>query len=230
MAEEQKSEQTAGAEPQKNKPEGKAPAGDEPKFTQAELDEILNKRLARERKKSEELAQKYADYEELKKRLAQFEAEAEQKRLAELSEAERLKEQLQALQQERDNIARQLEEEAKARKQQAVLTAFTEQASKHGIFYVEAARKLADLSAVEFDENGQPVGVEELIKELVKENPFLLGERKEPRTIGDSVAPNERPDKTKEQRLKEAYEKAKSGRDKDKIAYARLKAELGLLS
>jgi hypothetical protein len=227
MAEEIKNEQPEGVEPQDNKPEDKKePEKKEEKtFTQAELEEILEKRLARERKKLE----RFADYDELKKKLEEYEKQAEEKRLAELSEAERLQEELKKLQAERESLAAELEKATQRMKEQAILNEFIQHANKAGITYVEDAYKLADLSAVEFDENGKPLGIEEIVKNLVKEKPFLVAEKKAPRTIGESQAPTDRPEKTKEQRLKEAAEKARqSGKIEDFIKYVALKRELGL--
>lgn len=58
--------------------------GAEKTFTQAELDEILNKRLEREKKKQVEL-------EEKAKRLEELEKAEEERKKAEMSEAERLR-------------------------------------------------------------------------------------------------------------------------------------------
>src|SRR5690606_9818018 len=57
-------------------------------FTQEELDEIITKRLERERKK-------YADYEELKAKLAEYEKQEEERKRAEMTEIERLQADLQ---------------------------------------------------------------------------------------------------------------------------------------
>src|SRR5699024_11170633 len=59
--------------------------GGERTFTQAELDEIIAKRIERERNK-------YADYEEIRKKVDQYEKEAEERRLAEMSEKEKAEE------------------------------------------------------------------------------------------------------------------------------------------
>lgn len=227
MAEEQKIEQP-GVEPQDNLDSAEKESK-EKTFTQAELDEIIEKRLARERKKLADASSKLAEYDEIKKRLAELEAEKEEQRRAELTEAERLQEELKAAIEAREQLQKQLEATERRVKEQAIDAEFIQYATKHGIAYIEDARKLADLGDIEFDENGKPVGIEDRVKLLVKEKPFLLGEKKTPLTIGDSNNPNPRPDKTKEQRLKEAAEKARSGRPEDVAAYSRLKRELGLV-
>lgn len=68
-------------------------------FTQHEVTELIEKRLARERKKTE----KYSDYDEIKAKAAELEALQEEKRLAELSEQERLQEILGKHEEEKTN-------------------------------------------------------------------------------------------------------------------------------
>lgn len=191
-------------------------------FTQEELDEILAKRLERERKK-------YKDVEEKLKRLEQLEKEAEERRLKELSEQERLQELLKKAEEEKSTLAKQLEELQNAVKHERIVNEFVKLAHKYNIAYVDDALKLADLSSVTVDEDGVH-GVEDVIKKLVEEKPFLLAQQpKEPKTIGGPSNPKPATDKTKEQLLREAAEKArKSGRIEDRVAYAKLKRELGI--
>lgn len=72
-------------EPPKEPAEPKEPKEPEKTFTQTELDEIIAKRIERERKK-------YADYDDLKSKITEYEKQIEEKRLAEMSEKERAKE------------------------------------------------------------------------------------------------------------------------------------------
>jgi len=72
-----------------NKTNGDSKKQESKLFTQEELDEIITKRLERERKK-------YADYEELKAKLAEYEKQEEERKRAEMSEIQRLQADLQA--------------------------------------------------------------------------------------------------------------------------------------
>jgi len=213
--------QTVG-EPE-TKPEEK-PEQPEKTFTQAELDEIIAKRIERERKK-------YEGFEELKKKAEQYEKELEEKRLAEMSEKERAEEIARKAEEQAQQYAKQLEELQSQIKREKVHNAFIAAATAHNIAYVEDALKLAEaeLSAVEFGEDGKPVGVEAIVEALVKNKPYLLAQQ-QPRTIGDASnhAPEQKSEKTAEQLLKEAAEKArKTGRIEDMVAYNKLKKELG---
>jgi hypothetical protein len=84
---------------------------------------------------------------------------------------------------------------------------------------------------VTIDEDGNVVGIEDVIKALVEHKPFLLAQaKKEPKPIGESTnAKSDKSDKSAEQLLREAAEKARrTGRPEDLAAYAKLKRELGL--
>lgn len=193
-------------------------------ITQEELDEIVEKRLARERAK-------FADYEDLKAKAAEFEAERERIEREKLSEAERLQADLAAEQKAKQELAEQLATMQSQAEQQKVKTAFVRKASEAGIKYTDAAVKLSDLSALQFGEDGELIGIDDAINVLITENPFLIVEEPiKPKTIGGgSDAGGEPVEKTAEQLLAEAAAKAqKSGLPKDRAAYAKLKRELGL--
>jgi len=202
---------------------GKQP---EKTFTQAELDEIVAKRLQRERKKYE----KFADYDDLKKKAEEYERVLEEKRLAELSEKERLEEIAKKYESEKQTLEQQLTELRETIKREKIVNEFIKVATALNVAYIDDALKLADLSAVTVDEEGVK-GVKEAVEALVQHKPFLLAQaKKEPKTIGNpsNPNPNEAAQKTAEQLLKEAEEKAKkSGRIEDVAAYSKLKRELG---
>lgn len=191
-------------------------------LTQDELDEIIAKRVARERKK-------FADYDEKSKRLAELEKEAEERRLAEMSEKERAEELAKKFEEEKQTLAKQLEELHEANKQKDIRNEFYRFAQKEGIEYIDDAFRLADLSTVEYGEDGVK-GVEEVVKALVEGKPFLLKrETQEPKQIGAPSNPvKASAAKTKEQLLEEARKKARSGRPEDMAEYSRLKRELGV--
>lgn len=191
-------------------------------FSQEELDKIVADRVARANKKLD----KFADYDDLKTKASEYEQLLEEKRLAELSEKERLEEIAKKHEEEKQTLSQELENMRESIKAEKIRSEFTKVATSNQIAYLDDAFNLADLSAVTV-EDGKVVGMEEAIKALVDNKPFLLA-KKQPKPIGESTNGNtERADKTAEQLLKEAAAKAKaSGRIEDKMAYATLKAEL----
>lgn len=197
---------------------------DTPKtFTQEELDKIVAERIARERKKLE----KYADYDDLKTKASEYEKQLEEKRLAELSEKERLEEVAKKYEEEKNGLQAELEAIRKQAESERIRTEFIKVATSQNIAYLDDALALADLSAVTIDESGKVVGMDEVVKTLVDNKPFLVA-KKQQKQIGDSSNGNyDRSEKTAEQLLKEAAEKARlSGKPEDKIAYAKLKREI----
>ncbi|WP_052759480.1 hypothetical protein [Paenibacillus sp. DMB20] len=84
------------------------------------------------------------------------------------------------------------------------------------------------MSGVTVDEDGNAQGVEEAVKALVETHPYLT-EKTQPKQIGGASGGADPTDKSKEQLLADAAEKArKSGRLEDQAAYAKLKRELGM--
>lgn len=191
-------------------------------FTQAELEEIIAKRLERERKK-------FADYEDVKTKASEYEQKLEEQRLAELTEKERAEELAKKYEAEKQELAAQLEAIRKEAEAEKVRNAFTKAATSAGIEYVDDAIALSDLNAITIDENGGINGLDEIITGLVENKPFLLAQKKAPQAIGNPAqAANSIADKTAEQLLKEAADKArKTGRPEDRVAYAKLKKQLG---
>lgn len=191
-------------------------------FTQAELDEIIAKRIERERNK-------YADYEEIRKKAEQYEKEAEERRLAEMSEKERAEELAKKYEEEKSELARQLNELKSQIQQEKINNAFIKAAQAANIEYVDDALKLADLSAVEVDEDGKVNGVQDVIDSLIENKPFLLAQQKPKRSVGEPTnnGGERMTDKTAEQMLKEAEDKAKkTGRIEDRMAAAKLRREI----
>lgn len=191
-------------------------------ITQSEVDKIVADRLARERAK-------YADYDELKKKAADFEAERKRIEDEKLSEAERLQKALDEAKVSEQAAATQLADMKAQAERDRIKAAFMRKAADAGIKYTDAAVKLSDLSALQFDEKGELVGVDDAINALITDNPFLVvDETRNPKQIGGgSDGGDERVEKTTEQRLEEARVKAvKSGLPKDRAAYAKLKREL----
>ena len=113
-------------------------------------------------------------------------------------------------------------------KPRKVNSEFIKVANANGIQYVDDAMRLADLSAVKVGEDGKVEGVEEIVKALVENKPYLVAQKKA-KAIGEaSNQVSDRSDKTADQLLAEAAEKArKTNKPEDKIAFAKLKRELG---
>jgi hypothetical protein len=196
-------------------------------FTQAELDKIVADRIARERKKIE----KFADYDDLKTKASEYEKALEEKRLAELSAQERAEEIAKKFEAERNEYAKQLEDLKSQAQREKVVNAFIKAAPGVNIpnDRIDAALKLADLSAVTVGENGVE-GLETVMAALVEQYTFLAETKKLQRPIGEATnSQRDTSEKTSEQILKDAVEKAKrTGRIEDRMAVAALKRELNL--
>lgn len=194
---------------------------DQPKkleLTQEELDSIITKRVSR-------TESKYADYNEVKEKLAAYEKAEQEKADAELTELDRIKKELEAKAEVEQTLTQQIEDLKKAGEQEKITNAFVKAATSESIAYIDDALRLADLSGVSV-EDGKVVGVESVVKALVEEKPFLIAQK--PKPIGQSTnSGTDKIDKTPEQLIKEAEEKArKSGRTEDRAAVAQLKRQL----
>ncbi|MFL1672191.1 phage scaffolding protein [Paenibacillus dendritiformis] len=192
-------------------------------FTQAELDDIVAKRLERERKK-------YGDYEDLKSKLTEYEREREEKQRAEMTEIERFKSDLEKEQAAKQSLESELTTLRESVKQERIRNAFITAAQAANIAYIDDAWALTDRSGVSVGDDGNIVGIDAVIASLVETKPFLVSQNPtKPKTIGDPSGTPPSPQKTSEQMLQEAAEKARaSGRLEDQAAYAKLKRELGL--
>lgn len=151
-------------------------------FTQEELDKIVADRLARERKKVE----KYSDYDDIKTKLTEYERLAEEKRQADLSEQERLADAAKKHEEEKQALAAELEKVRGEIQKERITNEFIKAATGK-VAYVDAALKLADLSAVNV-EGGKVTGMGEVVENLLKANPFLANKPQQP--IGGSTNPS----------------------------------------
>jgi len=191
-------------------------------YTQEEINDIIAKRLERERKK-------FADYEDVKAKASEYEAKLEEQRLAELSEKERAEELAKKFETELNELKSQLEAKENAIREQAIKNEFIKVATSANIIDIDAAIALSDLSAVSIGDDGAVVGVDDVIKTLVEHKPYLVA-KKQAQPIGQATnVGGGSSDKTAEQLLADAADKArKSGTIADKVAYAQLKKQLGL--
>jgi hypothetical protein len=193
--------------------EDKKKQGEELKqFTQAQIDEMINKAKGQVKKK-------YEDYDTLKEQLKTFEDSKKQKELDELSEVDRVKKLLE----EKEN---ELSTLTKAQKIASITAAFEKAAKTANVpeEYLADAKILAGIN-----EDTDAATIEATVKALVEAKPFLVKapETKQKEIGGGSNPPATKTEKSKEQMLQEAADKArKSGRTEDKIAYVTLKHEL----
>ena len=190
-------------------------------FTQTQLDELIAKRIERERKK-------FADYHDLKTQLEKYEQKAEEQRLAELGEVEKAQEQAKNFEVQLTELTAQLEAERNNARQQAIKNEFIKVASSANIIDIDAAIALSDLTLIEISEDGKVNGVDDVIKTLIENKPYLVA-KKQTQPIGQATNGGQQSvEKTTDQLLAEAAEKARqTGLLKDKAAYAQLKKQLG---
>lgn len=213
-------EPTEPTEPQPAEPTPTEPQ--EKLLTQAEFEEALKKRLERERKK-------YADYDEIKTKATEYEKALEEKRLAELSEKERAEELAKKYEAEKQELASQLEALRTQAQQERIRNEFIKVATSANIAYIDDALALADLSAVTIDEDGKVVGVDDVVKTLVENKPYLVA-KKQAQPIGTATngGGNAQADRPAEQVLEELRIKArKSGRIEDRVAYDKARRQFG---
>jgi hypothetical protein len=203
------------------------PPADPPKkleLTQEEFDAKIAERIARERKK-------YVDYEELKTKLSTFESAEEARRLAALSETERLQAEKDAAVKEAEDARTSASDQLTKANERIIKSEFKAMARELGVRVdaLDDAFTLSDKTGVSVDDEGIVIGIKEAIDALLVAKPFLAETPViKPKQIGGPTHIDDKaPQKTKEQLLADAAEKArKSGRIEDRAAYAALKDEL----
>lgn len=184
-------------------------AGETVETRQPELSvDELRELLERERKQRQEANR---EAQNIRKRLRELEAAEEERRKAELTELERLKA-------ERDKLA---EEHARLTAQLRDTIARNEvfaAATRLGAVDPEAVYAL--LGPIEFDDDGRPRDVEDRVRELLRQKPYLVGER----TAVTNAARGPAPAVSREQELREiAY-----GRGAQVFDLERLRKEGGV--
>lgn|SRR5690606_21607865 len=199
----QQNQQPQQGEQKHQNPGNNRPTGgqQERMFTQSELNAIVGHRVSETKEKYEK------KIEELSKQIEELKTGSEE------------------LKKKAENYDALLEKY----RTEKIQTHFKEKARENNIEYIDAAMKLIkeELFALEINENGEVEGLDDLVKKLVEENPFLVKKQEQPKPVGLPSNPSGRVDKSKEQLLKEAYEKARrTGKKEDLLAYSRLKREL----
>ncbi|SMO92997.1 Clp protease ClpB [Melghirimyces algeriensis] len=150
------------------------------------------------------------DVEELKGIVSNYKKLQDERKKAErekMSEIDRLKVERDEALTGKENFEKQLAEVKERIREQAIQSEFIKVAMANNIDYIDDALKLADFSNVEYNEDGGVKGVEEVVKYLAKNKPFLLKQQevKEPKQIGSpsNPAPN-RDARTLQAQLEEA--------------------------
>jgi hypothetical protein len=191
-------------------------------MTQEELDALIGREKGR-------VKSKYADYNDLKTKLVEFEKAEKERKEAEMTELERYQIQLSEKDNQTQSLAKQLEELQTHMQREKIVNAFIKAAPSVNIpsDRIDAALKLVDMTAVNI-EDGKVVGLEDAMTTLVEQYGFLAETKKPQKAIGDPTnSPKDTADKTSEQLLRDAAEKAKrTQKREDFIAYAALKAQL----
>lgn len=131
-------------------------------FTQDELNAIVADRLQRERAK-------FADYEQLQERAAQW----EDYQRAQLSELEAAQARAQELEAERDVALQRAND-------RLIMAALTAEAAKMGFADPADAFELGNLATITVSDDGQVEGVAEAVSALAKAKPYLVGRRLAP--------------------------------------------------
>lgn len=180
MSEEIKDTQTGDvtdqttAEVPENKPETSTVT-----MTQEEFNAVIAREKGR-------VKNKYADYDEMKAKLSDLEKAQKEREEAEMTELEKLTKQLNEKSEAEATYMKQIEELKAATEREKVANEFIKVATSHDIAYIDDALRLADLSAVKV-EDGKVVGVEDVVKGLVDNKPFLVAKKQTPKPIGQST-------------------------------------------
>ncbi|MCP6682995.1 phage scaffolding protein [Bacillus nakamurai] len=164
------------AEVPENKPETQTVT-----MTQEELNAIIAREKGR-------VKNKFADYDEMKTKLSDYEKAQKEQEEAEMTELEKLTKQLGEKTEAEASFVKQIEELKAAAEQEKITNEFIKVATRpeHDIAYIDDALRLADLSAVKV-EDGKVIGIDDVVKGLVDNKPFLVAKKQTPKPIGQST-------------------------------------------
>lgn len=191
-------------------------------FTQEEVNEIISKRLKRQEGK-------YADYDELRAKVEEYDNFLKEQERANMTEVERLKADLEEAHEEIRKFKEVAEEYRTKSEVLRIKTDFENKARKAGIKHVDDAYILVEERIREnakLTKDGKVEGLDSIVKELADEKPFLL---EQPKIIGRPMSQNDEVIvDSKEDQLKKAFREAQGGSVEARARYARLKRELGV--
>lgn len=160
-----------GASAPDPKPEDKKPADDgkapEKTFTQAEIDEMIQKRLKREKEKQAELDVKL-------KRLEEFEKAEDERKKAAMSEAELLKAEKEEAAKKAEEATEQAKKAHESANQRIINTEIRSIARALNANDPADVLALLDKSAIEMDDDGNVKGIDEAVKALKEAKPWMF--------------------------------------------------------
>ena len=163
-----------GTDPKKNV-EGKSQAFDPKALGDEDFAKIFDDPRVWQHKRFKELTELAKEA----KKLIKAEDDRKEKDLEENKKFQELADKRKA---ERDEAQTKLQQEK-------VNNALLAEASKAGVVDVEATLKLIDRDKVTVDDDGKVSGVEDAVKTLIEDKPFLKGEGVQPTNIGSGTNP-----------------------------------------
>lgn len=162
----------------------------------------LTKALDSERKARREADRKL---KEIEGQVAQLSKEKQEREDAEKTELQKVQERAAALEREKAETENRL-------KAERTRTAVILSAGKLNVIDPDAAEKLLDTASITYDADGRPENVEELLKDLIKEKPYLVKADEKPgsgppRTpkAGDQAELTEAQKKERSEQLQKSY-------------------------
>lgn len=146
-------------------PSGQVPAdfeGQEP------TEQIDRGQVPEERFDAEYVKKLRSEAAEYRRKLRELEAVVKQHNDEKLSETERLRNRLIEL--EKAQLELQQDRQERVLRYETMLAA-----SRLGIIDPDAAYRLLDLTAIEFDDDGTPKNIEKVLRDLIRAKPYLVG-------------------------------------------------------
>lgn len=127
-------------------------------FTQEQVNDLI----AREKGN---LQRRYGDYDDLKTKAAEFDKLAD----AQKTDLQKATDRAAELERQNADLTRQVQESK-------VTAAIASAAGAKGIVDADAASKLLDWAAIQYDQDGRPSNLDALLDDLVKARPYLAGQ------------------------------------------------------
>ena len=190
-------------------------------LTQDELNEIIRKRVDRERRK-------YSDYEDVKKQADEYAKAVEKAKREQMTEVERLEADLLEREEQLKAYREQTEKAQREAEQLRIRKEFDAKAREAGIKYLDDAYQLAVMGNdnVRY-EDGEVIGLDDVIKDITESKPFLLSPA---RPIGKPMGQSDvQTGPSKADQLEALRKRAlETGAAEDRVAYAKAKRQLGL--
>ncbi len=140
-------------------------------------------------KASQEAARYRAELRDAQKRLAEFEAAKKAADEADMSELEKAQRRISEYQAAESQWTLE-------RQQWRIAQAVQMHAARLSIVDVDAAGKLLDTSALDYDENGQPTNAEALLTAMLEQRPWLRGTQSTPAPQAPNVGATNPPRQT----------------------------------